>query len=252
MQRYCYSVPVAFFRDSPGTVQRIEWYKSDPKAPSMPFATSFSSLQYEMEDYPGEPLVGERYAGRNWRNGLPPYPVSVGGLCGSEEQWAEGASALDPIPGNWPDSAVPRCCNPPPQVILGQIGYGAIGDETIQACEEFLFGTNPPAFFHVVCTSSVCEWGATFDVPWISFSSQWFLNVPGATADRLLQLLFECESGQLIGLFNLVSSLGAQSPVLYVGPTYVDIPHRTIRYDFGDQSAGIVCSFPAGSITLTW
>jgi hypothetical protein len=119
-----YSVGMRFFNDAPDDVRRVDWYKADPKAKMMPFATSFASLNYDVKDEPYQPAIGEEYGGRKWRNYSPPYPCPKCGLCGTEEQWQRGASIDDPEPETWPNSPVPKCCCPPPPIGLGGIAYG--------------------------------------------------------------------------------------------------------------------------------
>ena len=125
--RSCYTVPCRFYRDSPTNVGQITWYfQNDPKAKGLPFPSLFYSRIYDRHEWPQE-LVGELYGPAAWSGGLPPAEVGSGGLCGTSEQWAEGALLGDPLPLVYPGTLLPVCC--------GQIGHSqggvAIGEVNV-------------------------------------------------------------------------------------------------------------------------
>lgn len=120
--RSCYSVDMAFYADDPTRLTRVNWYFTD-FGEVVPYNHAFASQVYAIKDEV-EPTVGERYSPRPWRGGESPYPVSKGGLCGTPEQWAKGSQTNDPLPLLWPDTNVPRCCNPPVPLGIGGTASG--------------------------------------------------------------------------------------------------------------------------------
>jgi len=49
------------------------------------------------------------------------------GICGTEDQWQRGASINDPIPANYLNTSVPRCCKRPPLYARGGVAVGGPG-----------------------------------------------------------------------------------------------------------------------------
>lgn len=103
---------------------QIQWYFVPDTNGNMPFASRFYSRIYERDD-PPDP-VGETAFGHTWRGGKPPGIVAVGGLCGSADQWANGALTTDPKPDLWPNTDSPKCCIPP-LGLFGGFGIGGVG-----------------------------------------------------------------------------------------------------------------------------
>jgi hypothetical protein len=114
---------MAFYRDDPTRLLRVQWYFVPENAPQLGRLNHFYSRIYERGIDPVDP-IGERYDPHPWRGGLPPRPVANGGICGSLEQWANGALTTDPIPPVYPNSVIPVCCNPPLPVWLGGVAWG--------------------------------------------------------------------------------------------------------------------------------
>lgn len=142
LMRSCYKAQVAFFRDDPGILSGVQWYFVPETNPQLGLNNHFYSRIWERKDEPADP-IGEQYAPVPWRGGKPPYPVSVGGLCGTEEQWANGALLSDPIPPSWPGTLIPKCCQPPPPALLGGIQFG--GNLQIQNASGGTTGCMPCA-----------------------------------------------------------------------------------------------------------
>ena len=111
-----------FYSDSTDTID-VQWYFVSPKNPQMPWSSAFTSLIYERKDTI-QPTLGERYRPVPWRGGLPPKALSVGGICGTVRQWQQGSVQSDPIPGFYPNTSIPVCCNPPPATVFGGIAIG--------------------------------------------------------------------------------------------------------------------------------
>jgi len=128
--RSCYECDISLFADDVDQLTKIRWYFTEPGTPALPFDTPFSSRTWDIRENL-VPDLGEKRA-RKWRGGLPPFPVSLGGPCGTEEQWNEGASVDDEIPDTWPGSLVPVCCPPPSPVGPGGIAWGGTLTHNLQ------------------------------------------------------------------------------------------------------------------------
>jgi len=168
--RAAYTVDVRFFRDSPATSREIQWSFVPENTPGMPWAHAFGSRTWDLEEE-NEPLVGELDGPRSWRGGTPPFPLPIVGplgidnmgICGTEEQWQRGASINDPIPANYLNTSVPRCCKRPPLHARGGVAVGQLRDVTCNNC------TNLPRvlFVNVVATGIGCTLAnGTWPIVW--------------------------------------------------------------------------------------
>ena len=84
----------------------------------MPFASAFGSALYERGEY-RQNGIGERDSPRPWRGGSPPRPVPAVGLCGTEDQWQNGALTSD--------TAKAGCCPQPANFAGGSTSIGGTG-----------------------------------------------------------------------------------------------------------------------------
>jgi len=213
--RSAYTVDVRFFHDSPATTRTIQWSFVPEETPGMPWAHAFGSRTWDLGEEE-EPLVGEVDGPRTWRGGTPPYPLPIVGqlkidnlgICGTEEQWKNGASIMDPIPANWLNTAVPRCCKRPPLFARGGVAVGGPQENTV-CCVGF----TPPTILRLVFNNMtlcpvlndvpitllpstfqppgiwpelVCKWqSATVDLG-AGVLVQWFLGCDPATGFHLV------------------------------------------------------------------
>lgn len=120
--RTCYSTDMRFFSDDPTKITRVDWYKTT--GPNMPFASSFGSKTYDRIEGLVPLPIGEVEGTQKWRGWNPPYPIDPGPPCGTSQQWAQGATAADPIPAQQPGSLLPVCCPPAPEGGLVGVGIG--------------------------------------------------------------------------------------------------------------------------------
>jgi hypothetical protein len=106
--RSCYTCKMRFFRDDPRTTD-VRWFFTD--RPPLPFPTIFTSRNWFGEcDEP--PLLGEIEPWNNvYTNGSPSVSVPLRGLCGSEQDFAEGRSLPPEAPVVIGDDGFPVCCN---------------------------------------------------------------------------------------------------------------------------------------------
>lgn len=121
--RSAYSAEMAFYRDQPTIKTSVQWSFVPDTNPLMPWDHCFYSRIYERHELPPE-AIGEQYHPHPWAGGKPPFPLSVGGPCGTEYQWQHGALSTDSVPGVWPGSQVPLCCPGPPPSMVGGLGIG--------------------------------------------------------------------------------------------------------------------------------
>lgn len=243
---------MAFYNDSPNVLTNVDWYFAEEDSGEIPYEHPFGSRIYDRKEFVQD-VLGERYSPVPYRKGQKPYPLGKGGLCGTEEQWTHGASAMDPLPLRWPGSNWPRCCSSPEQDLIGTVlGYPASGTQIPSVCTELGFGVNLPAFFTGVISVSMCEYTTTFSVPYINVTPLWFHGQVGVSVDRALQCNITCGFGQIICVLNLTSVWGIVTPVDYRPPDFVDPVARLIRWDFDASSPNMNCNYAAGSFTLTW
>ena len=150
----------------------------------MPWSSLFGSSVFDVGEE-NQPIVGERQHRHKWLGGLSPNPVSVGGICGTKEQWEQGSVSSDPILSKWPDQNVPVCCPRPPDGFNGGIGIG---------------GSMSPSASSGVTDCVECPVAPT---QWIATMSGWeaggqgvcCLNMNGL--EKVLNHLFPCEWGTL-------------------------------------------------------
>lgn len=167
MIRSAYRTKMRFFSDSDEETP-VEWYFAAPNAAALGLPTLFGSRAWE---YTTElpPAVGEQNA-RSWRGGLPPGTVGRGGLCGSADQWANGALASDPLPATWPGTSLPVCCTPSPMPVAAGAAVGPL--VPVHVCRPIL---ELPDALKVTFVSS--------DNPWqYPAGSEWTVNrIPEGT-----------------------------------------------------------------------
>lgn len=141
--RSAYRVPTRFFRDDPLSVLDIQWSFVPEITPGMPFAHAFGSRTWDIGEEE-EPLIGELDGPRRWEGGLPPFPLPIIGpswkdnlgLCGSEEQWKQGALTTDPVRPLWPFTGVKQCCKKPPIWANGGVAVGRLLGVVCGSCND--------------------------------------------------------------------------------------------------------------------
>lgn len=114
---------MAFYVDRPDILTQVQWYFVPDTNPQLRLTNRFSSRIWDRKDPIVDP-IGEQLTDHPWRGGLPPFAVPVGGLCGTPQQWANGALTTDPVPVNYPLTNIPECCNYP-EGVFGAILLGA-------------------------------------------------------------------------------------------------------------------------------
>jgi hypothetical protein len=121
--RSCYKTFMRFYRDRPDLLTEVQWYFVPNDRAALPFAYSFGSQIYDRKIL-AEANVGEVYNPHPYRKGNPPYPVPTVGLCGTPQQWRDGALSTDPLPPLQPGGNVPICCGQVPIVPTGGMAPG--------------------------------------------------------------------------------------------------------------------------------
>lgn len=171
--RSCYSANVAFWRDNPTELSKITWYFVDPSVGVIPYATPFSSRTWDILEGI-VPELGERATPRPWSAGNPPWGGPPGAVCGSEDDWTNGALSSDPDPPVWPGTRVPLCC-PQPGVVAtpGEAYTAGIGTIGPTGCCD---GVTLPALVTATCVDAGpgCACWLGLEVPCEpSFSGGW-------------------------------------------------------------------------------
>jgi hypothetical protein len=99
-----------FYADDPTKITEVQWYFVPEDGPWLGRSYSFGSLTWDKKDGIPEPSIGEVYHPQPYANGRPPYCVRPGGICGTVDQWINGALTTDPVPPDYPDTQIPECC----------------------------------------------------------------------------------------------------------------------------------------------
>lgn len=244
---------MAFYHDAPGVFQDVDWYFCGDETGQIEFPHMFYSRIYDIDEYPQDAL-GERYRPRRYRKGFKPYRVSFGGLCGSEEQWRDGASALDPLPPLYPGSHVPKCCSPPPEHDVGVIeGFPSDDAPKIHPCTYFDFAGMPP--MHFVFTFSSTWWiFPTVNVggwPPSGFPNWIWQQVPALHA---LTCDYSCITGDfvIVGLIPVAFGFPFQPPALLnARPDRIDTVEPSMSWDI--VYPGFIDIPPwTGTLKVTW
>lgn len=113
-----------FFRDAPDAVTTVRWYRCLPGARNLPYASIFGSRVWERDG--DQPALGEELTYHPWRGGQSKNQPATGGICGTREQWENGASIGDPLPPVYPGTTIPICCAKPRPSDRGGIALGGI------------------------------------------------------------------------------------------------------------------------------
>ena len=121
--RSAYEANFRFYRDA-GTLTRVVWYFVPGSSEVVPYCHPFFSRIYERLDNEDSPDLGEQNTPIPWQGGLNPGAEATGGLCGSRDQWEKGARTSDPVPGLWPGTNLPKCCQKLYDVSIGGSGFG--------------------------------------------------------------------------------------------------------------------------------
>jgi hypothetical protein len=114
----------------PERLTRVRWYFTPEGAPALGLPTRFASRVWDIKEFPIVPL-GETASPRPWRGPVAPFPVGVGGLCGTPDQWLNGVSDGDPVPPVHPGTMVPTCCGLP-NLFTG--GREITGSSQVESC----------------------------------------------------------------------------------------------------------------------
>lgn len=109
----------------------MTWYFVPDGTPMLPYLNAFDTKIWDVKDEP-QARIGELYHRRFWRGGVPPGVVGNSGVCGSPEQWLNGASVDDPLPNYYAGTDVPTCCGPPKQQPSGGLWFG--GGDFVSPC----------------------------------------------------------------------------------------------------------------------
>lgn len=212
---------MAFYRDAPSVLTNVQWYFADPRADQLYKETLFYSRLYDIGEFTPDAL-GERYEPRSYKKGKPPYPVSFGGLCGSDEQWRIGPSAMDPLPPRWPSSDVPKCCSPPPDDERGVvIGFPASLQKKLHACTVFDFIGTPPIAFTFTLSHPLTVFPPDFIGNWGGVLGGSFTWNQTPTAFHFASAVYECDGSD----FRCTMSIGATGfpfPPDFIGNRFPD------------------------------
>jgi hypothetical protein len=248
--RACYATEMALYPDS-DVLTPVVWYWADPKGLVLPYATPFGSRIYDIEEFL-EPPIGERYdSPRPWRNGSKPYPLLAGGLCGSESQWFNGPSAMDPLPPNYPGSDWPKCCSPPPAELIGQVGYGAIGEGESITCQQQFFNFEVPGALTATTSIVVDDLPQVLVVPQVGGGEYQLDYVVPPFGQRVWQYQTRCISGVLCLDLFLTCPFGNDTLCFELAPTSVDLVMRVIVYTLA--YSGELCTPDASfTIAMAW
>jgi hypothetical protein len=177
-----------FFQDSDAETE-VQWYFVPEGTPYLGLPTLFYSRIWDRKTEPQEHL-GEVYDPHPYSKGRPPYPIAIGGLCGTPEQWLSGGLSTDPVPPLQPGTDWPVCCAPVPAVNRGGFAIGGQGTvlevpPTIPDCSIL----NPAAYQYTftlsgitngTCGDCAAAFNGTFIVTWF-FACVWEYTIPGTT-----------------------------------------------------------------------
>jgi len=217
----------------------IQWYFVPDDRDLVPYAHAFYSRIYDRDDEPQD-AIGERYAPVPWRGGLPPRVVSAGGLCGTREQWEEGAKVDDLLPATWPGTPIPRCCNRPLELAIGGIGEGRVpgscafpilecpglevGPALLMTIQD-IFGPTCPNLdgqYQLICNPVAHAWQGEYVIAGqpVRFSLDYHIT------DQLswvLNVWMENNFTRNFGILSLVCNPFTLSLQFLVGPTFFPI-----------------------------
>lgn len=118
-----YKTKCRFFRDSDTEVE-IQWYRAADDAPSLPFPSAVMSLDWLDNGY-DEPWLGE--VGEVWGEPRPysfkgtPVGLTYDHICGTEEDFAEGAVFDPDREVKYDEQGLPLCCGVPRAPQMGLV-----------------------------------------------------------------------------------------------------------------------------------
>lgn len=123
--RRAYRVGMRLFADDPTAEVMVEWYfvSADGGRQGVPYEHPFASRDWDLAtEYPT--WLGEVFHPRQWVRGKPPVSLDGIGLCGSLQQWMEGARLDDLTRTVNPFTGQPCCCGRGGLVLAGGAGAG--------------------------------------------------------------------------------------------------------------------------------
>lgn len=163
-----------FFRDSAEVVP-VVWYFCDDTDNLGGIENLFTSKIYDRWERL-EPDLGEQYHYHPYYNGQIPKGVSKGGLCGTLDQWANGALSTDPRPPFQSGTIAPICCASAPQAIgVGGNSHG--WKSQILGCAAQL--SVPPVLYFVL-TGSV--YNSCIDLDGLVVPAYFYTGVCGSVS----------------------------------------------------------------------
>jgi len=169
--RSCYDVDMSFYRDNPALLKRVRWSFVPDTTPTLPFAHPFTARNWDLKD-PTWPALGEQRAPRPYYNGTPPDTPARAGLCGTVDQWQNGALSTDTPPGTWPGTEVPTCCAQPGENFVGGVAVGAKSTVMTTCCASLL-----PSTLHLTMTPTAgtcpCLFNLTFHMEYDPAFDEW-------------------------------------------------------------------------------
>jgi len=144
------------FLDAPDQVGRVRWFEAAPDAETLPFESVILRTDWEIDPWMDAPVGEVSGAARSTDLTRAPRGSGRGHVCGTEEQFREGAHYdPDAPPVLYGGSGLPHCCGLWP-VLRG--GAGAGGHAALVVMGGIVGGTcDEPA---------LCELGVTYSSHW--------------------------------------------------------------------------------------
>lgn len=146
----------------------MQWYFVPDNTEWIGLEHSFGTSVWQ-EGWQSNPPIGEQHGTEQYQKGKPPFQVPTGGLCGSPDQWLNGALTSDPLPPLQPGTQIPTCCN---QLAAAQVaGNASGGNATASRVVVNCSNLNPapyqyqftlPTLTNGFCSTCAATWSKTW------------------------------------------------------------------------------------------
>jgi hypothetical protein len=242
-----------FYADDPTKITNVQWYFVPQGREWLGLPTIFGTTVFDELARLTPPPVGEVWGTRVYSKGRPPFPVPTGGLCGTPEQWENGALSTDPLPPLQPGTTIPVCCALlPGPIAAGQALGGNMTSTPLPPITTECSHLNPAALQYSFTLSTVSNTSSCALCTTIFNTTLTVTHTSGCVWELVLPN-FCGFFGSFVNLTVTGTNAATLSFPDFVGPVYTSTNFTVFggTFNFVSITPGSVCAGWPATISVT-